>query len=288
MATVPERHEIRVAGGRVTYDRAGTGPPLLLLHGDGESGRSWSAVMPRLAERWDVIAPDLPGFGDSEGHVAPSPEHLAAWVGDLLDGLGVERAPIVGSSLGGLVAVHVALAAPARVPALVLVDAAGLGVAANPALGAAALPVVGELNAATAALPFAPEGRAEARRLLLFADPRQAPDWWRAETRRLSRPDVVATSVASRRLTLAPWGQRRVVLQDLRGISAPTLVVWGQGDLIFPATHGHAAVEHLPHGLLTVIPRCGHLPHVERPDRFLEALEPFLAAQAPTLGAPVA
>lgn len=280
-------HSTAVGGARVAYGRTGAGPPLVLLHGDGESHRSWQAVTPRLAERWDVIAPDLPGFGDSEAIGDVSPERLADWLAELLDRLELGPAPLVGSSLGGLVAVHRALASPERVPALVLVDAAGLGVLANPLLGAAALPGLGELNVAASALPLSGLARAHTRRLLLFSDPRRAPDWWLEEMREASRPGVVATSVATRRATLAPWGQRSIVLEELGRIRQPTLVVWGEDDYIFPTSHATAAVDRLPAGRLALIPRCGHLPAVERPEEFLAAVVPFLAeaASAPADGA---
>lgn len=287
--TSPRRAEL--TGASVAYVRAGAGPPLLLLHGDGESHRSWKEVMPRLAEGWDVIAPDLPGFGDSARSDEPTPERLVAWLIELLDHLDIGRVAIVGSSLGGLLAVRLARAVPERVRGLVLVDAAGLGVTANPLLGVAALPGAGELNVATAAMPLSGLGRARARALLLFADPRRAPAWWRRETRRLTRPDAVRTSVASRRSTLGPLGQRKLVLDDLRHIEAPTLVVWGREDMVFPVAQGRAAVERLPDGRLAVIPRCGHLPHVEQPARFLAEVEPFLSrlgAAAGVVGVPPA
>lgn len=271
----PHRAELGTAS--VAYLRAGEGPPLVLLHGDGESRWGWQSVMPRLAERWDVIAPDLPGFADSSLTGAPTPERLAARIEDLLRHLDIGPAPLVGSSLGGMVAVLVAHAAPARVRGLVLADPAGMGVLANPVLNAAAYPGVGELNAATAGLPLAASARAQARRLLIFADPRRAPAWWRREMLRLARPDVVAASVASRRATLGPLGQRRLVLRLLSDVAAPALVVWGRNDRVFPLAQGRAAVDRLPDGRLAVIPDCGHLPHVEWPDRFLAAVEPFLA-----------
>lgn len=275
-----EDRELEVAGARVAYTTAGQGPPLLLLHGDGESRRGWQAVVPQLAQRWRVIAPDLPGYGDSASISDASSERFATWVGELLDALDVEAAPIVGNSLGGLLAIDVALGAPERVRALVLVDAAGLGALINPVLGAMALPGIGELNVAAASAPFTSLARSEARRMLLFAHPSRAPRWWRQEMRRLSRPGTVATSVAIRRATSAPWGQRRIVLERLREVRVPTLVVWGQQDLIVPASHGRAALERLPDGRLAVIPECGHLPHVERPEAFLAEVEPFLASLA--------
>jgi pimeloyl-ACP methyl ester carboxylesterase len=275
--TLMDAHRTVVGGARVTYGRAGDGPPLVLLHGDGETHRGWRAVAPRLAERWDVVAPDLPGFGESEGVGDMAPERLADWLGEFLEQIAIGPAPLVGSSLGGLVAVNHALASPDRVPALVLVDAAGLGAAFNPLLGASALPGLGELAIVASALPLSGHARAHGRRLLLFADPRRAPEWWLDDMREASRPSVVATSMASRRATLAPWGQRRIVLERLRMMAQPTLVVWGRDDYIFPVSQARNAVDRLPAGRLAVIPECGHLPPVERPEAFLAEVVPFLS-----------
>ncbi len=139
-------------------------PPLVLLHGDGDSAVSWRWVMPELAASYRVYAPDFPGFGDS-AKPAPrgadySPPFFARFVGAFLDALGHERAIVIGSSLGGLVAIRFALDAPGRVGALGLVDSAGLGRAINPSFPSLTLTGWGELATAWAKTPLGAEQRA--------------------------------------------------------------------------------------------------------------------------------
>src|SRR3712207_1479973 len=131
---VVEEHDIEVDRLPVRYLTAGTGPPLVLLHGAGDNALDWWWVMPTLAATHRVYAPDLPGSPDSARPAADySPAFFERFVAAFVDALGIGRATFVGNSLGGLVALRVALSEPARVTALVLVDSAGLGHAVNPA-----------------------------------------------------------------------------------------------------------------------------------------------------------
>ena len=112
---------------QLAYTRTGSGAPLVLLHGIGLSRRSWNPVIAPLADRYDVIAIDLPGFGDSgpaPDGVEPTPEWLAGAVAGLLDELGIGAAHLVGNSLGGWVALELAAIRPAS--SVVLLSPAGM------------------------------------------------------------------------------------------------------------------------------------------------------------------
>src|SRR4051812_21225754 len=116
------------------YARTGTGSPLVLLHALGLSRASWDPVVPTLVEHFDVLAVDLPGFGDSPslpGGVEPSPGALAAAVAELLDDLGVEEPAVVGNSVGGWVALELAARQP--VASMTLLGPAGLWPGRTPA-----------------------------------------------------------------------------------------------------------------------------------------------------------
>jgi pimeloyl-ACP methyl ester carboxylesterase len=119
--------------------------------------------------------------------------------------------------------------------------------------------------------------RAWGRAALLFARPWAAPRAWLAEQYRLARtPGFLEATLAALRAHVYPGGQREVLLEELRALSAPTLVVWGTRDRVFPRRHAEDAAARLEEESPVFIPGCGHLPHVERPGRFAEVLGRFL------------
>ena len=133
--------QIELHGHRVIYRIAGSGPPVVLIHGMVNSSRHWEAVALRLADRYTVIAPDLIGHGDS---ATPRGDYSlgahAASIRDLLAVIGVDSATIVGHSLGGGVAMQFFYQFPQRTERLVLVSSGGLGREVSPLLRGAALP----------------------------------------------------------------------------------------------------------------------------------------------------
>jgi pimeloyl-ACP methyl ester carboxylesterase len=146
---IVEERKMEVEGLPTRYLTAGEGPPLLLLHGVGDDALDWRWVMPALASYHRVYAPDLPGSGNSAKPLPDySPAFFTRFVGALLDALEVDRAAVVGNSLGSLVSLRLALSTPERVTALGLVDSAGLGREVTYALRSLALPGYGKLAVA--------------------------------------------------------------------------------------------------------------------------------------------
>ena len=279
-----DAQSVEIDGLPIRYLSAGEGPPLVLLHGAGDNSLDWRWVLPALARKHRVYAPDLPGSPDSARPAADySPAFFERFVAAFVDALGIGRATFVGNSLGGLIALRLALSEPARVTALVLVDNAGLGRAVNPAFTSVNVPGPFE-----AAIPFwrTPVGayqRAWGRTALLFAHPPgSVPRQWLAEQCRLALlSGYLEAHVSVLRALVSPLGQREVLVDRLPSLKIPTLVVWGARDRVFPESQAREAVAHLPEGSLAVIPDCGHMPHVECPDRFLAALGEFLGGRAP-------
>lgn len=264
-------------GRAVRYLIAGEGPPLVLLHALGDNALDWSWVMPELSRDQRLYAPDLPGIGDGGALAGPSPPFLANFVASFLDSLGVERAAVVGNSYGGLVALRLALSEPGRVSSLGLVGAAGLGLAVCPVLSSLTLPGYGEASVAMSRTILGARQRARGRAALLFARPGLAPPEWLSEQYRLARtPGFLEATLCALRSRVAPWGQREVLLERLPDLAAPTLVVWGARDRIFPLRQARDAAGRLEEERLRVIPACGHLPQVERPGEFAQALGQFL------------
>lgn len=277
-----EEQNVEIDGLPIPYLSAGEGPPLVLLHGAGDNALDWRLVMPTLAATHRVYAPDLPGSPDSARPAADySPTFFERFVVKFVDSLGIGRATYIGNSLGGLIALRLALSEPARVAALVLVDSAGLGYAINPAFTSVNVPGLAE-----AAIPFwrTPVGayqRAWGRTALLFAHPpRSIPREWLAEQCRLARsPGYLEAHLTVLRALVSPLGQREVLVDRLPSLKIPALVVWGERDRVFPCSQAKRAVARLQEGSLALIPDCGHMPHVECPDRFLGALDGFLLKQ---------
>lgn len=278
-----EEQNVEVEGLPIHYYSAGEGPPMVLLHGAGDNALDWRWVLPALSRTHRVYAPDLPGSPDSARPAADySPAFFERFVAAFADGLGLERATFVGNSLGGLIALRLALSEPGRVDALVLVDSAGLGGAVNPMFNSVNVPGLAE-----AALPYwrtraGAYQRAWARTALLFAHPpKSVPREWIAEQCRLAlSPGYLEAHVTALRALVSPLGQREVVLDELPLLKMPTLVVWGERDRVFPERQAREAVARLQKGSLALIADCGHMPHVECPDRFAAALDEFVGGRA--------
>ncbi len=278
MSASIEEHSVDVEGLTTRYFAAGSGPPLVLLHGDAESAFDWSWTLPALARTRRVYAPDLPGSGESAKPTADySPAFLKRFVASFLDTVGVGQSALVGNSLGGLVALRLALSEPSRVGSLVLVAGSGLGRAVNLGLSSLVVPGYGDLAIGWAGTEAGAARRARDRARLLFARPGRAPEAWVSEQYRLARtPGFLAAQLAALRAVLDPLGQREVLLDELPRLTMPTLVVWGERDRVLPVSQAWAALARLPEGSIEIIPDCGHLPQVEWPDRFVQALDGFL------------
>ena len=271
---------VRVDGLDLQYLEAGSGPPLLLVHGHEQSATSWRWVLPILARTHRVLALSLPGHGESApavGGYAPGAD-LAPLVADFLDTLGVGSLHVVGNSVGGAVVLRLALADPARVRTLTLVDSAGLGRDVHPLLALDTLPMIGELAIMISRMPGGDLGRTTMSTAMLFAQPSRAPAEFLAEQHAQGRrPGQLEVSTAMARALFDANGQREILLDRLPAVTMPTLVVWGSRDYVLPAHQARAAVDRLPQGKLALFADCGHLPHVEFPDQFATVLGGWLA-----------
>jgi pimeloyl-ACP methyl ester carboxylesterase len=275
---VVEEQNIDVDGLPIRYLSAGTGPPLVLLHGAGDNALDWQWVMRPFATTFRVYAPDLPGSPNSaRPAVDYSPAYFERFVAAFVDALEIGQATFVGNSLGGLIALRLALSEPARVTALVLVDSAGLGRAVNPAFTSVNVPGLGEAAMPLWRTTLGAYQRACGRTALLFAHPASAPREWVEEQRRLTLlPGYLEAHLTALRAQVDPAGQREVLVDQLSLLKMPTLVVWGARDRVFPESQARVAAARLREGSLAIVSECGHMPHVECPDRFLAALDRFL------------
>jgi pimeloyl-ACP methyl ester carboxylesterase len=269
----------------MAYRRAGgSGPVLMLIHGITSSSATWERVMPYLAERFTVIAPDLAGHGES---AKPRGDYSlgahASSLRDLLLALGHERATFVGHSLGGGIAMQFSYQFPERCERLVLVDSGGLGRDVNWLLRAATLPgseLVLPLLAATRLLDVGARAGGLLNRLGLGLTT-DLQEMARGHST-LSDSAARAAFVHTLRSVVEPGGQRvdasnRLYLAE----QLPFLLIWGERDSIIPVSHGHTTHERMPNSRLEVFPRSGHFPHLDEPERFLNVLIEFIDATEP-------
>jgi pimeloyl-ACP methyl ester carboxylesterase len=277
---------ITVDGTRTFIQEAGLagGPAVVLIHGFGGSTFSWRLTLPALARAgYRAVALDLRDFGLSDKSWEADTSHgaQARFVLGVMDALGIGHAVIVGHSMGADVAVHLAMGAPDRVAALVLVDAA-TGDGRSGTMG-------GPLGALAPILLALPPVRRLAQQVL----------------RRVITPERLNEILASAYLdpaTLTPgiragyggqvqtrdWdlallavtrdGTRSGLPLPLSSVTAPTLVIWGAEDPWVPISAGKAIRDAIPGAGWAVVPGAGHLPFEEQPDAFLADLLPFLEA----------
>ena len=253
---------VEAAGVRIRLRRGGSGPPLLVLHGElGVPG--WLRAWDLLAERFTVHVPSLPGFGESaRPEWIAGVRDLAAWVTWFVRDLGLPQPlPVVGSSLGGWIAAEIATVNPAIFSRMVLVAPAGL----RPHEGQVWDYFVHSNQEAVARS---------------FHDPKKAPELarlhgesWTAE----HEARAEANREMAARLIWKPYLMSHTLEPLLRGVATPTLVLWGREDAIIPVNTGQRFVKAIPGAIAHVLERCGHLPEVERPDEFAEAALKFLA-----------
>ena len=265
---------VRVLGVNVRYFRLGKGPPIVLLHGLGESSIIWAYNIEPLAKSYTVYALDLPGHGHSDKPKWPySLNKSVDFLSSFLSILNLERPHLIGNSLGGMIALETAFKQPNQLGKLVLVDSAGLGKELASFLKIMTLPLVGELMT----MPT----KAGLRFLLkqVVANPHSIPN------------DLIESLVQERNRK----GNKRSMLRILRSgvnirgihtrlidvsrleyLNVPTYILWGREDKIFPSSHGQNAAMRLPRGRLTVFEDCGHWPQIEKHREFNRLVVEFL------------
>ena len=273
-----EEHFIDVLGFRTRYLTAGSGPVVILLHATGESAADWQWIIPVLARTHRVYAPDLFSYGETiPSDTDYSAEFFAHFVATFMTKLNIDRAAVFGNSLGGFIALHLALMEPSRVTALGLVDSVGLGREVHPALIMIISPVLGDIASVSSKTSPGARLRAWLRAPLLFANPWRIPkEWYREQYRIAQLPNFINTELKSARTQIDFRGQRTVLLNQLPRLEMPTLIIWGENDTIFPIAHARNALARLPNGKLELIPQCGHLTPVEQPERCAAVLRDFL------------
>jgi len=271
---------------QIAYRLAGTGSALLLTHGMAGSSETWRYAQPALAKRFTVLAPDLLGQGHSDKpHGDYSLGAQASMLRDLLDALGLDRATIVGQSLGGGVAMQFAYQFPERCERLVLVSSGGLGREVTVYLRMLTVPGFESVFPLFCRPRPGQAGRKIAEWLTPPGIPAQraAEEIWRSYAS-LGDPDSRRAFFRTLREVIDLSGQAVSALGRLyRAAHLPTLIVWGAEDPFIPVRHGIAAHEAIPGSRLEVFDGVGHYPHCEAPERFVEVLIDFVDSTKPAV-----
>jgi pimeloyl-ACP methyl ester carboxylesterase len=275
---------VTIHGHRRAFIRRGSGPALLLLHGLGCDHSTWGPVLDQLAKRFTVVAPDLLGHGSSDKPRADySVGGYANGMRDLISVLGIDRVTVVGHSLGGGVAMQFAYQYPELTERLVLVAPGGFGPEVTPAIRAVTTPGFHQV-AGLLTLPGVRQASTTALRLLARSGLPQARDLDEV-ARILDSFKDERTRAAIRHVVRAvvDWRGQVITVSDRAYLteSMPMCVVWGEDDMVIPATHARIAAQVAPSARVEMLPNCGHFPHRDHPQRFVKVLQEFVRHSEP-------
>lgn len=268
LANAQAPKEVLVFGQKINYVEAGSGPTVILLHGLGGSTQVWGFNVGALAEKYHVVVPDQIGFGKSD---KPFVNYRIRTYVDFLDQfckqLKIERATLVGNSMGGWIAAMFTAAFPDRVDKLVLVDAAGY-----------APPKDFDMRTLFALNPTTRAGMKLLVSKVFFNKAFQtdaAID--QAMAVRMAAGDGYTINSISESII-----RGEDFLDDVvKTIKRPVLIIWGRQDGLVPLADGERFNKDIAGSKLIVIEECGHLPNAEKPGEFNAALLKFLAGNAP-------
>ncbi len=262
--TTPVEKEAIVYGVKIRYLEAGAGPTVILLHGMGGSSQVWAFNIAPLAAKYRVIVPDQVGFGKSD---KPLINYRVATYVDFLDQLckqlKIEKASLVGNSMGGWIAAAYTIAFPEKVDRLVLVDAAGY---APPATFDTR--ILYNLN------PTTRHGMKELAARVFY--------------NKLYSSDAVIEQLLTQRLTAGDGYTINSMIESIvrredfldervKTIKHPTLITWGREDGLIPVADGERFKREIPNSTLLIFDQCGHVPNAEKAPEFNAALLKFLA-----------
>jgi pimeloyl-ACP methyl ester carboxylesterase len=261
-----------IDGVRIHYQEKGTGTPLVLIHGYTSSTYSWKDVFEPLSKTFRVIAVDLKGFGFSgkpDGDYSRRAQ--ATLVTHLLEHLHIEQAWLCGNSMGGAVALNVALANPGRVAGLILIDSAGIDVKGSGSLAPSYLlvPIVGRILIALSLTSdklvreglqksFYDRAKVTDERVAYYYRPLQTRGGQLAALRARTQAD---------QFPLEP---------ELARLNVPTLILWGNQDALIPLEAGRKLNALIKDSKLVTFDLCGHLPQEELPARTVDEITKFI------------
>lgn len=248
---------LTINGASVAVRRGGTGAPLLFLHG-ADGLIEWPEILNDLAKTYEVIVPDLPGFGKT-----PNPDFVddisdVAYFGlDLLESLGRGKVRLLAHSLGGWAALEMAVRSQELIHSLALIAPAGIHVKGAPKADIYMID---------------PDEQAR----LAYADPELGAAAAERASAGKYQQEAILNRIASARLGWSPRLFNPRLERWLHRIHAPSLIVWGEADRIIPPVYAEAFRSLIPSAQIKLVSNAGHVPHVEKRAAVLDLLLPFL------------
>ena len=271
---------VTIDGVRLHYQEKGTGTPLILIHGFTSSTYSWRDVFDPLSKSFRVIAVDLKGFGFSD---KPDGDYTrraqSVLITHLLDHLKIEKAWLCGNSMGGEVALNVALANPQRVAGLILIDSTGVAVSGGGSLapGYLLVPGVGRLLMALALTSdkLVREGLEKS----FYDDTKVTPERIAYYHQPLKTRAGQLAALRAR----TQFGQFPIEA-ELGKVTAPALLIWGAEDELIPVEAGRKMTSLIKDSQLVTLQKCGHVPQEEMPDRVVSEIVQFIGTHPQSAG----
>ena len=265
-----------VDGIKAHYLTAGEGVPLLLLHGLGASVATWRDNIGPLSKAFQVYALDYPGHGDSgkPRDMDYAPSTIAHFVRRFAEALNLDRMAMIGNSVGGAIGMMLALGKPDLVSSLVLVGSASLGREVSFFMRLVSVPGLGELLAGP---------RVDWTGLMLrtvfydrgFITQELTDEMGR--TRRMPGAREAVLKAIRNGVDLGGVRKEYVLVDQLKRLDIPLMLVWGRQDRVLPVSHAYRAQEVVPNAQLHILDRCGHWPHMEKASEFNSLAMRFLS-----------
>ena len=266
---------VELSEGQVRYFKMGKGHPLVLIHGLGSAAVNWYKNIAGLSKSNTVYAVDLPGHGKTYKSISKTPlDQAVAFMIEFMDVISINKASLVGNSMGGLLALAIAHKHPDRVSKLVLEGSAGLRKDIAWFLRFMTLPIIGEI--------ITTPTRSTTKSLLkqiLYNTSLFKPNLIEMIYQFRKEPGNRAAMLAIIRtgVSLKGLDPELIFIDQLEEIKAPILLLWGRNDKIVPVHHAEHAAKHFENIKSHIFERCGHWPHMEFPEEFNSLVEDFCA-----------
>ncbi|RYY71376.1 MAG: alpha/beta hydrolase [Chitinophagaceae bacterium] len=263
MAASVEEGEVFIDSFKTAYLSAGTGQPVICLHGAGAGAVTWYPSIAAVSKNFHVLVPDIVGYGESDKPDADYDRpYFSKWLKDFLTKMKIAKAHVIGLSQGGAIAMQFAIDHPQMVDKLVLVDSAGLGAKVS------FLPMLAMVWMNT--FPSSAADRNNSR-YILHRKERRDPNHSLYSV-------AVIRSAGGKNAFRQGRGSAvsKIPEEALHRIKNETLIIWGKDDRLFPVEYGERASEIIPYAKFAVIEDAGHLPLMEQPEIFNKLLIDFL------------